>query len=299
MRTGGRCAPGTGAIVTQEEYSAVCPYLGLADDADSHATYATEAHRCFRLPNPTRIATPHQEKHCLGANHVTCPVYLGEGVPTGPATTQRQPAFPGAAPAAGAAAAGAAAGASAAGEPAVRGPRPGQQRPRTQAETRAKRPPAGALGPRPRSGGISMPVATIGLFALAIVVVGLAFLIQNMVGGGGDDTVSPADTVATAAALNKTRTAQAGGGDQTQSPGQTTTQPAGSGTPGTPAGTGTRPAGTQTPGAGGDTYTVQSGDFCGTIAADKGISLQDLLDANDMSEADCSNLQVGQILKLP
>ena len=54
--------------MTQEEYSAVCPYLGLADDADSHATYATEAHRCYRLTNPTRIATPHQENYCLGAN---------------------------------------------------------------------------------------------------------------------------------------------------------------------------------------------------------------------------------------
>ena len=64
-----------------EDFGAVCPYLGLADDADSHATYATEAHRCYRLPNPTRIATGHQETYCLGANHVSCPVYLGEGVP--------------------------------------------------------------------------------------------------------------------------------------------------------------------------------------------------------------------------
>jgi LysM repeat protein len=136
-------------------------------------------------------------------------------------------------------------------------------------------------------------------FALAIVVVGLAFLIQNMVGGGGDDTVSPADTVATAAALNKTRTAQAGGGEQTQAPGQTTTQVAGSRTPGTPASTGTRPAGTQTPGAGAKTYTVKSGDFCGTIASENGVSLQALLDANNMTEGDCSSLQVGQILKLP
>ena len=288
--------------MTQEEYSAVCPYLGLADDADSHATYATEAHRCFRLPNPTRIATPHQEKHCLGANHVTCPVYLGEGVPqAGPATTQRQPAFPGAA----AAGTAAAAGAQAATEAPVRGPKPGQRNrtPAAEATARpAKRPAAGALGPRPRSGGISMPVATIGLFALAIVVVGLAFLIQNLVGGGDDDETSPADTVATAAALNKTRTAQAGGGDQTQPPNQTTTQTAGSRTPGTPGGTttGTRPAGTQTPRpGGGETYTVQAGDFCGSIADEFDVTLQELLDENDMTEADCANLQVGQELKIP
>ena len=44
-----------------DEMSGVCPYLGLADDADSHATYATEAHRCYRLDNPTRIAANHQQ----------------------------------------------------------------------------------------------------------------------------------------------------------------------------------------------------------------------------------------------
>ena len=50
----------------QDEFGAVCPYLGLADDADSHATYATEAHRCYRLPNPTRIATGHRRRTALG-----------------------------------------------------------------------------------------------------------------------------------------------------------------------------------------------------------------------------------------
>lgn len=166
--------------MTQEDYSAVCPYLGLADDADSHATYATEAHRCYRLTNPTRIATPHQDNYCLGANHVTCPVYLGEGVPS----TQK-PA-PAGTPTAGAAA-GASAGAAAAGESSVRGPRPGQARRLGESTPRAKRPAnAGTLGPRPRGGGISMPVATIGLFALAIVIVALAFAIQRLVGDGDD-----------------------------------------------------------------------------------------------------------------
>ncbi len=195
--------------MTQEEYSAVCPYLGLADDADSHATYATEAHRCYRLPNPTRIATPHQDKHCLGANHVTCPVYLGEGVPQSP---QRAPAA--AAGAAGLAAGAAAEASSSGSEAPVRGPRPGQ-RPRPQSEQRPKRPNAGALGPRPRSGGISMPVMTIGLFALAVVVIAIAFAINNLTDDGGNDQTSPGDSVATAAALDKTKTAQAGGGQPT------------------------------------------------------------------------------------
>ena len=274
--------------MTQEDFSAVCPYLGLADDADSHATYATEAHRCFRLPTPTRIAAPHQESYCLGANHVTCPVYLGEGVPQ----TQRPAA------AAPVAAGVAAAGAAAAETPAVRGPRPGQ-REATPTQPRARRPAnAGTLGPRPRAGGISMPVATIGLFALALIVIALAFAIQRIVDDDDGGGISPADVVATTAALNKTQTATAGGGNPTQ-PAATT--PAGQ-TPGqTPNATTTRTpgAGTPTTAAGGAaTYTVKSGDTCGGIAADNGITLAALLAANNMTEQDCSSLDVGQVLKL-
>src|SRR5688572_30956957 len=64
----------------EPDLSAVCPHLGLADDADSHATYATEAHRCYKMPNPTRIAGGHQETYCLVAAHTTCPIYTGEGI---------------------------------------------------------------------------------------------------------------------------------------------------------------------------------------------------------------------------
>lgn len=284
--------------MTQEDYSAVCPYLGLADDADSHATYATEAHRCYRLTNPTRIATPHQENYCLGANHVTCPVYLGEGVPS----TQK-PAAP-AGPAVGAAA-GAGLGAAAASEEPVRGPRAGQSAGRRLGEStpRARRPAnAGTLGPRPRAGGISMPVATIGLFALAIVIVALAFAIQRLVGDGDDGGLSPADSVATRDAVNKTRTAQAGSGNQTTTPGSQTQTP-GSQTPsasqtGTASRTTTATA-SGTPGASGKTYVVKAGDFCGTIAQSQGVTLAALLAANNMTEDDCTRLAVGQTLKIP
>lgn len=278
--------------MTQEEYSAVCPYLGLADDADSHATYATEAHRCYRLPTPTRIASPHQESYCLGANHVTCPVYLGEGVPQ----TQRPAAAPVAAAGAGAAAA---AGAAATEEPPVRGPRGGQAAARPQAEPRARRPAnAGTLGPRPRAGGISMPVATIGLFALALVVVALAFAIQRIVGDDDGGEISPADVVATTAALNRTQTATAGGGNPTQPPATTQTQQPGQ-TPGQTATVSRTPgAGTATAGAGANTYTVEAGDTCGGIASDNGITLAALLAANNMTEDDCGSLDVGQVLQL-
>ena len=275
--------------MTQEEYSAVCPYLGLADDADSHATYATEAHRCYRLPNPTRIAPPHQELHCLGANHVNCMVYRGEGVPgAGAPAEQAAPVV--------------AAGRPTEPAPTVRGPKGQSQQPRPRfgepQPAVSGRPPRrntnpGTLGPRPRAGGVSMPVATIGLFALALVVIGLAFAIQQIVGDGGNNQISPGDQFATRSAQIQTMTAQAGGNGETPEPGQT---PATPGTGQTPNGQSPTPtSGT----GGGTTHVVESGEFCGTIAADYGIGLQALLDANDMNESDCLTLQVGQILIIP
>lgn len=152
-----------------------------------------------------------------------------------------------------------------------------------------------------------MPVATIGLFALAVIVIALAFAINSIVGGGNDDNKpSPADVTGTQAALKATQTAKAGGGQQTQPPQTQTNQtPATSQTPGqtrtpgtgTPT-TGTPGAGTTTPGAGAATYTVKAGDLCGTIASDNGITLQQLLTANKMTEDDCTRLQIGQVLKL-
>ena len=184
----------------ETDFSAVCPYLGLADDADSHATYATEAHRCYRLPNPTRIASGHQEAYCLGASHVTCPVYQGEGTGTAPQPGAALP--PAAAP-----------GRSGAGQGAA-GRLPGAtpaKRPRPAGEARPRRQPreGAPAGPRPRSGGISMPAATIGLFALAVVVLVIAVFIQQNVGGDGNNgKISPADQVATNAALKTRQAAQ-------------------------------------------------------------------------------------------
>lgn len=278
-----------------EDFGAVCPYLGLADDADSHATYATEAHRCYRLPNPTRIATGHQETYCLGANHVNCPVYLGEGVPGAAAP---------AAAAAGAAAGGGLprptgnGGRAPQARPAApsRPQRPGGSNGQQQQGTRpARRPNAGTIGPRPRAGGVSMPVATIGLFALALVVVALAFAVSKLVdNGGGTNALSPQDRLGTQTA----QTAQAGGN---------ATRPAGSATttgqtPGATAGNQTpsakTPTGSVTAPANGSTYTVVAGDFCGTIAEQHGITLQQLLTANNMVEADCNTLKIGQVLRL-
>ncbi|MGI8926722.1 MAG: LysM peptidoglycan-binding domain-containing protein [Tepidiformaceae bacterium] len=277
--------------VGEDNYAAVCPYLGLGDDADSHATYATEAHRCYRLPTPTRIATGHQETYCLGENHVQCPVYRGEGIPT--------PA--GAAGAA--AAAGGAASAAAGGRPRPEAP-PTPERPPAEpargaglerGPQRPRRPAPGAIGPRPRAGGISMPVATVGLFAAAAVIILLAFLIQRAIGGDGDDGLSPADTVATNQAL-KTQTPQPGGAARTTTTGTATP---GTATPGTATPGTTTPATTTPAGSGARTYTVKAGDTCGAIAAANNVTPQALIAANPSVNSECSNLQVGQVLQLP
>ena len=151
-----------------------------------------------------------------------------------------------------------------------------------------------------------MPVATIGLFALAVIVIALAFAINNLVGGNGDDsTPSSADVVATRAAQKATETARAGGGQPTTQPAPT--QQPGNLTPGAATATlapgqtraATAVAGSATPGGTAKTYSVKSGDTCGAIAAANNVTLQQLLTANNKSEDDCTKLQVGDVLKLP
>lgn len=255
-----------------EEFASVCPFLGLADDADSHATYATDAHRCYNLENPTRIATNHQEAYCLGANHVACPVFQGQGI----AATGKAAVPAAAAPTS-----------------------PFDRRPAAQREAPAGRPAArtdgpartpGALSPRPRSGGISLPVATIGLFALAAVVIGLAFWIQSIV-GDDDNQLTPGETLATQQAA-ASRTGQAGGA--TTTPGSPTT-PGGTRTPGA----GSPTAGATTPSGGGQTYTVQPGDSCFGIAQTHGISVEEFMQVNNFTDESCNELQPGQNVRLP
>ena len=66
------------------------------------------------------------------------------------------------------------------------------------------------------------------------------------------------------------------------------------------------PAGSSSPdatptGGGGDgtTHIVEAGQLCGTIAELNGITLDQLLAVNGMTEDDCTRLQIGQVLQLP
>jgi LysM repeat protein len=51
--------------------------------------------------------------------------------------------------------------------------------------------------------------------------------------------------------------------------------------------------------ASGTTYTVQSGDTCGSIASSLGVSTADLIAANPSINAECTNLQPEQVLAVP
>lgn len=49
----------------------------------------------------------------------------------------------------------------------------------------------------------------------------------------------------------------------------------------------------------GETYTVQSGDTCGGIASQMGITVEALMSANPEIDADCQNLNLDQVLQIP
>lgn len=48
----------------------------------------------------------------------------------------------------------------------------------------------------------------------------------------------------------------------------------------------------------GKTYTVASGDSCSTIAASFGVPVAQLISLNGI-DADCKNLKIGQVIKIP
>lgn len=263
----------------EPDLDAVCEFLGLVDDADSHATYATEAHRCYKLPNPTRIASAHQESYCLGANHTTCPIFLGEGVAQTTRTATRPPAHEASAIEAGAV-------------------RTASAPPARQRPPQRQRPAREAVGPRPRPGGISMPAATIGLLILAVAIIGLAFLVQNLLGGDDNNPPADGDPVATRAA--QTQTAQAA---LTQTGDQTPTGTQQAGTTGTPNTT-TSPETTTTPSTspttpgGGQVHVVEPGEFCSTIAPLYDVTVEEIIEANPEVGPNCE-IFAGQELVIP
>ncbi len=135
-----------------------------------------------------------------------------------------------------------------------------------------------------------MPTLTIALFGLALVILGAALAV-SFLAGGDDDNNTPAGQVG----VNQTNTALAQTPNTASSttPRPSTTTGANT-TPG--ANTTTTPGAGQTPGAGAGTYTVESGDFCGTIADANNLSLDQFIALNPGIA--CENLQIGQVVKV-
>jgi LysM repeat protein len=67
----------------------------------------------------------------------------------------------------------------------------------------------------------------------------------------------------------------------------------------TPGGPTLTPAASATDKSGCPTYTLKQGDIAGSIATNFGVSLADLMRANQLTEADLTRLQIGQVLIIP
>jgi LysM repeat protein len=67
----------------------------------------------------------------------------------------------------------------------------------------------------------------------------------------------------------------------------------------TPGGPTVTPGASPTDKSGCPTYTIKQGDIAGSIATNFGVSLADLMQANQLTEADLTRLQIGQVLIIP
>ncbi len=65
----------TTASIGAAERPVHCPYLGLADDPDTHFAFPSGAQRCHATSRPFTIDASKQARDCLTAQHVDCPRY--------------------------------------------------------------------------------------------------------------------------------------------------------------------------------------------------------------------------------
>ena len=54
----------------------VCPYLGLASDASTWCVSPTSSHRCHRWATPQLVEEKQQVAYCLSDNHVNCSWFI-------------------------------------------------------------------------------------------------------------------------------------------------------------------------------------------------------------------------------
>ena len=68
-----------------------CPYVGLKQNRAIRFATPTPEHRCYVSGDAQEIPVP-QNAFCLSGNHVRCPLYTGEALPSIPAAPVAVPA---------------------------------------------------------------------------------------------------------------------------------------------------------------------------------------------------------------
>lgn len=61
----------SGETVSQDR----CPLLGLVDDPDTAFAFSTDANHCHNTVPPASVRLNHQQKYCLSADYVSCPLF--------------------------------------------------------------------------------------------------------------------------------------------------------------------------------------------------------------------------------
>ena len=78
--------------INRTDASGPCPFLGLDDDPETRALYARADHRCY-LPNTKRPEPDPvwQSRYCLKGNHDQCPIYRARVLGSRSESAVRQP----------------------------------------------------------------------------------------------------------------------------------------------------------------------------------------------------------------
>ena len=74
-------APTAPFVAHTPKRDGVCPFLGLADDPNTHFTFAARAHRCHAKRSTPPVDHAYQREYCLTTWFVECPRFLDSRPP--------------------------------------------------------------------------------------------------------------------------------------------------------------------------------------------------------------------------
>lgn len=67
------------AAANNDKYVKGCPHFALLDDPDTSLLFPSSLGYCHRAHPPVSVQIGHQERFCLTAQHIACPVFTGKG----------------------------------------------------------------------------------------------------------------------------------------------------------------------------------------------------------------------------